>query len=115
ASVAAAASSKSSMSNGPSRSSATGFSTEASGLRRVPTDSGASTGCSLGFPLPNAISRAAPRHRFVPWLSQTRVSAGGAVAAVATCGLAQSSLVERGHLDQIDQLDALHQQLGDPV
>src|SRR3984885_8833428 len=101
-SVAVAESSKSSRSNGPSASSATGFSTGASRFRCAPTKSGSSIGCCLDLRLPNAIS-------------QARMSTGGAVAAVATGSIGQPGLVERGHLDQVEQLDSLHQQLGNAV
>jgi len=37
------------------------------------------------------------------------------MAAVATGSICQTGLVERRHLDEVDQLDALHQQLRDPV
>ena len=37
------------------------------------------------------------------------------MAAVATGSICQTGLVERRHLDEVDQLDALHQQLGNPV
>lgn len=37
------------------------------------------------------------------------------MAAAATGGICQPSLVERRHLDKVDQFDALHQQLGNPV
>jgi len=37
------------------------------------------------------------------------------VAAAATGSICQPSLVERRHIDKVDKLDALHQQLGDPV
>ena len=37
------------------------------------------------------------------------------MATVATGCLGQPGLVERGHLDQLDQLDALHQQLRDAI
>lgn len=39
------------------------------------------------------------------------MSARGAVAAGATGGIGQPGLVERRHLDQVDQLDTLNQQL----
>src|SRR5262249_59371986 len=48
-------------------------------------------------------------------ISQTRMSAGGTVATVATGCVGQAGLVERRHLDQRGQLDALHEQLGDPI
>ena len=37
------------------------------------------------------------------------------MAAVATGGIGQPGLVERRHLDHVDQLDSLHQQLGNTV
>ena len=37
------------------------------------------------------------------------------MATVATGCVGQTGLVERRHLDQLGQLDPLHQQLGDPV
>lgn len=37
------------------------------------------------------------------------------MTAVATGCFGQPGLVERRHLDQLDQLDPLHQQLGNPV
>lgn len=37
------------------------------------------------------------------------------MAALATGGVSQSSLVERGNLDQFGQFDALNHQLGDPI
>ena len=43
------------------------------------------------------------------------MSAGGAVAPVATRSIGQPGLVERRHLDQLNQLDTLYQQLGDTV
>src|SRR6478672_5930532 len=75
------------MSNGPSRSSSTGSPARSS---------------SLSWCFSNAIS-------------QTRMSAGGTVATVATGCVGQAGLVERRHLDQLGQLDPLHKQLGDPV
>src|SRR5882762_10681084 len=48
-------------------------------------------------------------------ISQTRMSAGGTVATGTTGCVGQAGLVERRHLDQLGQLDPLHQQLGDPV
>src|SRR6201989_158155 len=84
-------SSKSSMSKGPS-SSSTSFT----------SSTGVPSASSLSLCFPNAIS-------------QTRMSAGGTVATVATGCVGQAGLVERRHLDQLRQLDPLHQQLGDPV
>ena len=37
------------------------------------------------------------------------------MTTIATGCFGQPGLVERRHLDQLDQLDPLHQQLGDPV
>ena len=37
------------------------------------------------------------------------------MATVATGSVGQTGLVERRHLDELGQLDPLHQQLGDPV
>lgn len=37
------------------------------------------------------------------------------MATIATGGFGQARLVERRHLDQLDQLDLLHEQLGDAV
>ncbi len=37
------------------------------------------------------------------------------MATLATGGVGQPGLVERRHLDQVNQLDALYQQLGDPI
>src|SRR6476469_10577170 len=88
-SSAADGSSKSTMSKGPSGSSTS------------VTSAGPSTSSpSLGFP--NAIS-------------QTRMSAGGTVATVATGSVCQAGLVERRHLDQFGQFDSLNQQLCDPI
>src|SRR5689334_7454588 len=88
-------SSKSSMSNGPSSSSTSStFSTSSAAVTSAASSS------ALCFP--NA-------------MSQTRMSAGGTVATVATGCVGQAGLVERRHLDQLGQFDALHQQLGDPV
>src|SRR6478736_5491725 len=89
-SSAADGSSKSSMSKGPSGSSTS------------VTSAGPSTSSSPSLRFPNA-------------MSQTRMSAGGSVATVATGSVCQAGLVERRHLDQLGQLYALHQKLGDPV
>ncbi len=43
------------------------------------------------------------------------MSARGTVATGATGGIGHSGLIERRDLDQVDQLDALHQQLRDSV
>jgi hypothetical protein len=43
------------------------------------------------------------------------MSARGTVAAGTTGSIGHAGLVERRHFDQVDQLDALHQQLRDPV
>src|SRR3982074_2845567 len=138
ATSAAAGSSKSSMSNGPSGSASpsadssatsSGATGTAGSLAAVPEVS------SLRVRLPNALTSAAPFHRFAlhrhrrphcaapphrfalhrPRRSQTCVSAGGTVAAVTAGCFGQPSLVEGGDLDQLDQLDLLHQQLCDAV
>ncbi len=93
-SAAAAGSSKSSMSNGPSSSS--------SSVRR-------------SVPRRRRRKRRRRVWRVFRMPSQTRMSAGGTVAAVATGSVGQAGLVERRHLDQFGQFDPLHQQLGDPV
>src|SRR5262249_13770637 len=84
------------MSNGPS-----GSSTSSMSLTAVASPAG-SLVSPLSLCFPNAIS-------------QTRMSAGGTVATVATGCVGQAGLVERRHLDQLGQLDPLHKQLRDPV
>src|ERR1700742_3672738 len=89
-------SSKSSMSKGPSSSS-----TSPTSLPAVMSSAGSCTS-PVFLCFPNAIS-------------QTRMSAGGTVATAATGCVGQAGLVERRHLDQLGQLDPLHEQLRDPV
>src|SRR5260370_14158063 len=76
--------------------------------------SGSSTSSSVAITSSWSLA-SSPSLRFPNAISQTRMSAGGTVATVATgCG-GQAGLVERRHLDQLGQLDPLHKQLGDPV
>src|ERR1700742_4226087 len=120
ANSATAGSSKSSISNGPSTSSRSpGSSDPAAASTSSPgVAAEVSSLSSLPERLPNAAISATPPHRFALHRhrrSQTRMSAGGTVTTVATGCFGQSGLVEGRDLQQLDQLDPLHQQLGDAV
>src|ERR1700722_18442333 len=97
------------MSEGPSASLAASHAAAASWMSLRPLLSVTSSSMAT------TLSTSSPSLRFPNAISQTRMSAGGTVATVATGCVGQAGLVERCHLYQLGQLDPLHQQLGDPV